>query len=70
MQTKACCQNMSHAVEGKFMEDVRKQLAILETTVQDQQAKLEDQQAKITDQQAKIEALNKKVNSLKKDGKN
>ena len=45
---------MSNEVEGKFMKDVRKQLATLETTIQDQQAKLEDQQTKIKDQQTKL----------------
>ena len=38
------------------MEDIKKQLAALHTTVQDQQAKIEE--------------LKKEVNSLKKDGKN
>ena len=38
------------------MEDIRKQLAALQATVQDQQVKIKE--------------LQKEVNSLKKDGKN
>ena len=56
LKTKACCENVSNVVEGKFMEDIRKQLAALQATVQDQQVKIKE--------------LQKEVNSLKKDGKN
>ena len=61
---------MSTAVEGKAMEDIKKQLASLQTTVQSLQATVKDQQAKIKDQQAKIEELKKERNSSKNNGKN
>ena len=47
---------MSTAVEGKAIEDIKNQLAALQTTMQEQRAKIEE--------------LEKEVKSLKKDGKN
>ena len=47
---------MSTAVEGKAIEDIKIQLAALQTTMQEQRAKIEE--------------LEKEVKSLKIDGKN
>ena len=75
-QTQPSCQNVS-LVEGKFMEDIKKQFGALQaimqslqTTIQDQQAKIENQEARIEDQQTKIKELKKEVDSSEHEGNN
>ena len=68
MHIQPSCQNVSSVVVGQVMEDIKKQFASLQTTMQslqitvkEQQEKIENQEAKLEDQQAKIENQEAKI---------